>query len=114
VLDPSRDPGPYPAAARRRGLRLAYTVETHLHADFVSGSRELAAGHIPGAAHVELGTLTDRPALPAGPVAVVCGHGERAMTAASLLQRQGRSDVSVVAGGTAAWAAAGRRLEPQA
>src|SRR6266540_3764256 len=30
-------------AAARRGLRLAWTAETHLHADFVSGSRELAA-----------------------------------------------------------------------
>src|SRR6266540_3822763 len=43
VLDPSRDPVPYLAAAERRGLRLAWTVETHLHADFVSGCRELAA-----------------------------------------------------------------------
>jgi hydroxyacylglutathione hydrolase len=43
VLDPSRDPGPYLAAATRRGVRLAYIVETHLHADFLSGSRELAA-----------------------------------------------------------------------
>src|ERR671930_2561063 len=43
VLDPSRDPGPYLAAAARRGLRLAFAAETHLHADFVSGSRELAA-----------------------------------------------------------------------
>lgn len=41
VLDPERDPTPYLAAAERRGLRIAYTVETHLHADFVSGSREL-------------------------------------------------------------------------
>jgi hydroxyacylglutathione hydrolase len=43
VVDPFRDPSPYLAAAGRRGLRLAWTVETHLHADFVSGSRELAA-----------------------------------------------------------------------
>jgi len=43
VVDPTRDPGPYLVAAERRGLRLAYTAETHLHADFVSGSRELAA-----------------------------------------------------------------------
>src|SRR6266496_3025484 len=43
VLDPSRDPGPYLDAAARRGLRLAWTAETHLHADFVSGSHELAA-----------------------------------------------------------------------
>ncbi|GAC1600014.1 MAG: MBL fold metallo-hydrolase [Acidimicrobiales bacterium] len=43
VLDPERDAGPYLTAAERRGLKIAYTVETHLHADFVSGSRELAA-----------------------------------------------------------------------
>src|SRR6266542_6920351 len=58
VLDPSRDPSPYLAAARRRGLRLAVAAETHLHADFVSGSRELATGGAtvvaPAAAHLEL------------------------------------------------------------
>ncbi|HET6875286.1 MAG TPA: MBL fold metallo-hydrolase, partial [Acidimicrobiales bacterium] len=43
VLDPERDPRPYLEAAERMGLRVAFTVETHLHADFVSGSRELAA-----------------------------------------------------------------------
>jgi hydroxyacylglutathione hydrolase len=43
VVDPERDPRPYLAAAERRGLRIAFAVETHLHADFVSGSRELAA-----------------------------------------------------------------------
>ena len=44
VVDPARDPGPgtwLPPA--RRGLQVAFTAETHLHADFVSGSRELAA-----------------------------------------------------------------------
>jgi glyoxylase-like metal-dependent hydrolase (beta-lactamase superfamily II)/rhodanese-related sulfurtransferase len=43
VVDPARQPGPYLAEAERRGLRIATAVETHLHADFVSGSRELAA-----------------------------------------------------------------------
>jgi glyoxylase-like metal-dependent hydrolase (beta-lactamase superfamily II)/rhodanese-related sulfurtransferase len=43
AIDPSRHPGPYLQRAERRGLSIAYTVETHLHADFVSGSRELAA-----------------------------------------------------------------------
>jgi hydroxyacylglutathione hydrolase len=43
VIDPSRDPSPYLQVAEDRGLRLAFAVETHLHADFISGSRELAA-----------------------------------------------------------------------
>ena len=44
VVDPSRDLSPYAHAAERHGWRLAHSLETHLHADFVSGSRELAAG----------------------------------------------------------------------
>ena len=42
VVDPTRDVAPYARSAEERGLRLAYGLETHLHADFVSGSRELA------------------------------------------------------------------------
>jgi hydroxyacylglutathione hydrolase len=73
---------------------------------------EFAAGHLPGARHVELGTLAGAGALPAGPLAVMCGHGERAMTGASLLQRAGRSDLTVLVGGPGDWAAAtGRPLE---
>ena len=43
VVDPARDATPYLAAAKRAGLSIAYTVETHLHADFLTGSREVAA-----------------------------------------------------------------------
>jgi hydroxyacylglutathione hydrolase len=43
VVDPGRHPGPFLAEAERRGARVAFSVETHLHADFVTGSRELAA-----------------------------------------------------------------------
>ena len=43
AIDPERDPGPYLAAAESRGLTIAFAAETHLHADFVSGGRELAA-----------------------------------------------------------------------
>ena len=42
VVDPTRDVRGYERAAETGGLRLAYSLETHLHADFVSGSRELA------------------------------------------------------------------------
>lgn len=43
VIDPARDIQPYLAAAQREGLRITQVTETHIHADFVSGSRELAA-----------------------------------------------------------------------
>src|SRR5664279_2584443 len=42
VVDPSRDLRAVRAATRRRGLRIAFAVDTHLHADFLSGSRQLA------------------------------------------------------------------------
>jgi hydroxyacylglutathione hydrolase len=43
VIDPRRDVGEYLVLAERLGLRVVASLETHLHADFVSGSRELAA-----------------------------------------------------------------------
>jgi hydroxyacylglutathione hydrolase len=60
---------------------------------------EHAAGHLPRAELIELGDLADRVAeLPPGPVTVMCAHGERAATAASLLERAGRTDVSILLG----------------
>jgi hydroxyacylglutathione hydrolase len=41
VIDPGRDIAPYLDAAGRESLRIVATAETHIHADFVSGSREL-------------------------------------------------------------------------
>lgn len=74
---------------------------------------EYAAGHVVGARNLELGELADHLAeLPAGPLVVMCGHGERAMSAASILQRAGRTGVAVLDGGPADWMqAAGRGLE---
>jgi hydroxyacylglutathione hydrolase len=43
VVDPQRDVDQYVAEAGAQGLKIKYVVETHLHADFVSGHRELAA-----------------------------------------------------------------------
>lgn len=48
VVDPSRDPRGPLELARELGLRLRWVVETHLHADFVSGAGELVA-EVPGA-----------------------------------------------------------------
>ncbi len=43
VVDPERDVDRYLQTAAGLGLRLVYALDTHLHADFVSGARELAA-----------------------------------------------------------------------
>ncbi len=43
VIDPLRDPVPYIDLARSEGLRITHITETHIHADFVSGARELHA-----------------------------------------------------------------------
>lgn len=47
VIDPTRDIAPYLAAAAREKLVIRYVTETHIHADFASGTRELA--HATGA-----------------------------------------------------------------
>lgn len=43
VVDPQRDVDQYIQEAEEQGLRIKYVIETHLHADFVSGHRELAS-----------------------------------------------------------------------
>jgi hydroxyacylglutathione hydrolase len=43
VVDPQRDVEIYLQAASQHGLRIRHIFETHLHADFVSGHKELAA-----------------------------------------------------------------------
>jgi hydroxyacylglutathione hydrolase len=50
VVDPRRDVDIYVEAARAGGLAITHVVETHLHNDYVSGGRDLAA--LTGASHV--------------------------------------------------------------
>jgi hydroxyacylglutathione hydrolase len=47
VIDPARNITPYLEAAAQHNLEIVYVTETHIHADFVSGARELA--HATGA-----------------------------------------------------------------
>jgi glyoxylase-like metal-dependent hydrolase (beta-lactamase superfamily II)/rhodanese-related sulfurtransferase len=42
IVDPQRDVADYLEEARARGLAIRFVIETHLHADFVSGHHELA------------------------------------------------------------------------
>jgi rhodanese-related sulfurtransferase len=75
----------------------------------VRQDREHADGHIPGVTHLELGRLTEAADRLGAVDAVMCGHGERAATAASILERAGRPGVTVVVGGPGDWAAATHR-----
>ncbi len=43
VIDPRRDVDVYLEAAEKNHLRITHVAETHIHADFLSGARELAA-----------------------------------------------------------------------
>lgn len=43
VIDPNRDSAQYMRAAEAEKLEITHVTETHIHADFVSGTRELAA-----------------------------------------------------------------------
>lgn len=62
---------------------------------------EYRAGHLPGAVNVELGSISGAE-LPRR-VTFMCGHGERAMSAASLVARSGLDDVCVMDGGPDSW-----------
>lgn len=103
-------------AGRRLGhvaLVAAAAVDPQRRVVDVRQRSEWEAGHVPDAVHVELGALPGRTALVGdGPVLVHCGHGERAMTAASVLLRAGHDDVAVLAGGPAGLVASATRPAP--
>jgi len=68
-------------------------------------ANEFATGHVPRAINVELWQVPVAD-LPEGPLTVMCGHGERAMTGASLLAARHRTDVAVLDGGPDTWSSA--------
>jgi rhodanese-related sulfurtransferase/glyoxylase-like metal-dependent hydrolase (beta-lactamase superfamily II) len=82
----------------------------------VRQASEYAGGHLPGARNIELGVLTSQAArVERRPAVTMCGHGERAATAASVLERAGHTAVAVLPGGPPDWAdATGRTLESTA
>jgi glyoxylase-like metal-dependent hydrolase (beta-lactamase superfamily II)/rhodanese-related sulfurtransferase len=74
---------------------------------------EFAAGHLPDALHVPLGEVNGRAGdLPRGvPLLLYCGRGERAISAASLLEKLGFGQLLVLPGGAAGWKEAGYPVE---
>lgn len=98
---------------RTTPLTVPAAVHDATHVLDIRQDSEYAAGHLPGAGHVELGALPHRVGdVPTGPLVVMCGHSERAMGAASVFERAGRTDVTVLDGGPQDWAeATGRTLE---
>jgi hydroxyacylglutathione hydrolase len=80
VIDPRRDAAIYIEAARQDGSTIVAAIETHVHADFVSGARELAEtgarvitgpGADLGYPHQQVG---DREELPLGDVNLTFLH----------------------------------------
>jgi len=61
----------------------------------VRQASEWKAGHVPGSLHAEAGSVVADLADLDGDVVTHCGHGQRAMTAASLLMRAGHTGVAV-------------------
>lgn len=43
VIDPKRDVDTYLEIAKQKNMKITHILETHIHADFLAGSRELAA-----------------------------------------------------------------------
>jgi rhodanese-related sulfurtransferase len=81
----------------------------------VRQTAEYVAGHVPGATLVELGSLAPQAGdLASEAVTMMCAHGERATTAASILERGGGRP-SVLVGGSRRWSRAlGKPLATEA
>jgi glyoxylase-like metal-dependent hydrolase (beta-lactamase superfamily II)/rhodanese-related sulfurtransferase len=86
--------------------RIELVGPTHLRNDVVDVRQadEFVAGHVPGAINIELGSIAHAD-IERVPLTVMCGHGERAMTGASILAGRGY-DVDVLDGGPDTWAEA--------
>ena len=75
---------------------------------------EFEGGHIPGSVNVPYHDVRDVPAgmSPSEPIAVICTSGQRGSVAASLLRRNGASEVwHVIEGGVPLWGRSGWPLQ---
>ena len=74
---------------------------------------EWEEGHIPGAVHIEGGSLPqEAEKLPrARPIAAHCGSHSRSATALSILEQEGFRGLMLIHGGWSAWEKAGYDIE---
>jgi rhodanese-related sulfurtransferase len=90
--------------------RLAHSQVDPARVVDVRQAAEFNGGHLPGARNIELGALGEfAPALAGQPVVTMCGHGERATTAASVLERAGHTGLAILSGGPDDWSRATSR-----
>jgi hydroxyacylglutathione hydrolase len=109
IIDPLREVGPYLAKAEQDGAKIKYVLETHFHADFVSGHIDLAAKT--GAKIVfgptakpgfEAYTATDGELLPLGDVKIKVIHtpGHTMESTCFLLIDENGKETSIFTGDT--------------
>ncbi len=109
VIDPLREVGPYLDRAAKDGAKIKYVLETHFHADFVSGHIDLAAKsgativYGPGAqtnfpAHI----ATDGEILPVGKLKIKVLHtpGHTMESSCYLLKDATGKDIALFSGDT--------------
>jgi hydroxyacylglutathione hydrolase len=111
VVDPQRDVSAYLADAEARGLRIEKVVETHFHADFLSGHLELQARTgaeicygAPAQADFPITTLPDRARIDLGDVQIVVwatpGHTPESISLVVYAHRGDAEPAAVLTGDT--------------
>ena len=109
IIDPLRETQPYLELAKQRGATIKYVLETHFHADFVSGHVDLARQtgakivYGPGAkANFDLHVATDGELLPLGEVQIKVLHtpGHTPESSCYLLIDEQGQDSAVFTGDT--------------
>lgn len=109
IIDPLRETAPYVERARRDGAKIKYILETHFHADFVSGHLDLAKAT--GATIVygptakpnfEAHIATDGEVLKVGKLSIVVLHtpGHTMESTTYLLRNEEGKDVAIFTGDT--------------
>ena len=109
IIDPLRETAPYVERARRDGAKIKYILETHFHADFVSGHLDLAKAT--GATIVygptakpnfEAHVAADGEVLKVGKLSIVVLHtpGHTMESSTYLLRNEAGTDVAIFTGDT--------------